>query len=418
MNDADIPKTAITTPFGLYEFLRMPFGLRNAGCTFQRLMDRALSGLPGCFWFLDDIIAASPDMQQHSLDLQGLFQRLQDNGLVINGEKCQFAVKKLDFLGHEVFAAGTRPLQDNVATLLNFPQPQTIKQLQALLGLINFYRRFVPAAAAVLRPLTDCLRGGRGGGKKVEWTEAMLEAVDKAKAAVAAATHLAHPKVGAELSLAVDASADHVGAALQQRPTATAPWQPLGFFSKKLDPAQAKYSAFDRELYACYAGIRHFRYMLEGRKFTILTDHKPLTYALFRTTDPWTGRQSRQLSYVAEFTSDIQHIRGADNVVADALSRPPRPTAPVAAVVSAGHHVGREPDLDYAAIAERQQSCPEVQSLVNSSSLKVQSIAQNGRHILCDVSTRPNQPDPSSRRWMAACVQQFSQHCPPWRQSH
>jgi Reverse transcriptase (RNA-dependent DNA polymerase) len=86
MHEADIPKTAITTQFGLYEFLRMPFGLRNAGCTFQRLMDRALSGLPGCFWFLDDIITASPDMQQHKLDLQGLFQRLQDNGLVINGE--------------------------------------------------------------------------------------------------------------------------------------------------------------------------------------------------------------------------------------------------------------------------------------------------------------------------------------------
>jgi RNase H-like domain found in reverse transcriptase len=353
-------------------------------------MDRALSGLPGCFWFLDDIITASPDMQQHNLDLQGLFQRLQDNGLVINGKKCQFAVNKLDFLGHEVTAAGTRPLQENVTTLLNFPQPQTIKQLQALLGLVNFYRRFVPAAAAVLRPLTDCLRSG--GNEKVEWTEPMLEAVDKVKTAVAAAAHLAHPKVGAELSLAVDASADHIGAVLQQRPATATPWQPLGFFSKKLDPAQAKYSAFDRELYACYAGIRHFRYMLEGRKFTILTDHKPLTYALFCTTDPWTGRQSRQLSYVAEFTSDIQHIKGVDNKVSDTLSCPPPPTVPLAAVVSAGHHVGTEPDLDYAAIAERQQCCTDVQSLVNSSSLRVQSISQNGCQILCDVSTGSARP--------------------------
>jgi cleavage and polyadenylation specificity factor subunit 1 len=123
-----------------------------------------------------------------------------------------------------------------------------------------------------------------------------------AVAAVAAVMTLAHPTVGAELSLAVDASADHVGAALQQRSNTAAPWQLLRFFSKKLDPAQAKYSAFDRELYACYAGIRHFRYMLEGRRFTIYTDHKPLTYALFRTSDPWTARQCRQLAYVAEFT--------------------------------------------------------------------------------------------------------------------
>ncbi len=118
----------------------------------------------------------------------------------------------------------------------------------------------------------------------------------------------------------VDASGDHVGAALQQRVSPSAAWQPLAFYSKKLEPAQTRYSAFDRELYACVAGIRHFRYMLEGRKFTIYTDHKPLTYALSKVSDLWTAMQSRQLSYVAEFTADIRHIPGVENVVADALS--------------------------------------------------------------------------------------------------
>jgi transposase InsO family protein len=387
---ADVPKTAITTPFGLYEFLRMPFGLRNAGCTFQRLMDRALSGLPGSFWYLDDIITASADAQQHQADLEALFRRLQDNGLVINEEKCKFGVKKLDFLGHEVSAAGTRPLQDNIAAIINFPLPQTVKQLQALLGLVNFYRRFVPAAAAVLKPLTDCLKGGRGGAEKIEWQPAMLEAVNKAKAAVAAATHLAHPVIGAEIGLVVDASGEHVGAALQQRRHATAPWQPLGFFSKKLDPAQSKYSAFDRELYACYAGIRHFRYMLEGRNFTIWTDHKPLTHALFRSTDPWTARQCRQLSYIAEFTSSIQHIKGEDNVVADTLSRPP-PQATIA-VAAAGHHLPAQPGLDYAAIAERQRGCAETQQLLNSSALKIVPVTVGQAQILCDVSTGSARP--------------------------
>ncbi len=100
-------------------------------------------------------------------------------------------------------------------------------------------------------------------------------------------------------------------------------WQPLGFFSEKLEVAQQKYSAFDRSLFACYAGIRHFRYMLDGRRFAIFTDHKPLTYALARVSEPWMTCQSRQLSYVAEYTSDIRHIAGAANVVADTLSRPP-----------------------------------------------------------------------------------------------
>ncbi len=112
----------------------------------------------------------------------------------------------------------------------------------------------------------------------------------------------------------VDASADHVDAALQQGPSA-ADRQPLAFFSKKLEPAQMRYSAFDRELFASVAGIRHFRYMLEGCPFTIYTDHKPLTFALGKVSEPWTAMQSRQLSYVAEFTTDIRHIPGSENIV-------------------------------------------------------------------------------------------------------
>jgi hypothetical protein len=117
----------------------------------------------------------------------------------------------------------------------------------------------------------------------------------------------------------VDASGYHVGAALQQRTSAVAAWHPLGFYSKKLDSAQRQYSAFDRELLACSSGIRHFWHMLDGR----YTDHKPLTFALSRATDAWTPRQGRHLSYVAEFTADIRHIPGKENVVADTLSRPP-----------------------------------------------------------------------------------------------
>ncbi len=100
---------------------------------------------------------------------------------------------------------------------------------------------------------------------------------------------LADPQQDQELAVMVDASADHVGAALQQRRSATADWQPLAFFSKKLELAQMQYSAFDRELFACVAGIRHFRYMLEGRPFTIYTDHKPLTFALGKVSEPWTA---------------------------------------------------------------------------------------------------------------------------------
>ena len=325
----DIPKTAIATPFGLFEYTRMPFGLRNAGNTFQRHMDQVISGLEGVFCYLDDLLVASRSDDDHQRHLRLLFQRLRQFGLVINAEKCQFGRPSLDFLGHRLDAAGSSPLPSYVKGVADFPAPTTVKELQQFLGLVNFYRRFLPGVAETLRPLTDALRGGKRGADKLCWSAGDQHAFEAAKAALAAAALLAHPRQGAILSLAVDASATHVGASLQQRDPSAAAWEPLGFYSKKLDAAQLKYSAFDRELLACYLGIRHFRHMLEGRSFVVYTDHKPLVSALRRSTDPWTARQCRQLAYVAEYTSDIRHIAGPNNVVADALSRPP-PSPPAA----------------------------------------------------------------------------------------
>jgi len=145
---------------------------------------------------------------------------------------------------------------------------------------------------------------------------------------------------------------------------------PLGFFSKKLYKAQLNYSAFDIELLALYLGITHFRSALDGRRFRVQADHKPLTFALHRLSDAWSARQQRQLSYIAEYTSEIEHMPGRSNVVADALSRPPQHAAPVAAVYPS------TPDNStnsFREIAEGQEhckqtiranSCPDVRSAV------------------------------------------------------
>jgi hypothetical protein len=203
------------------------------------------------------------------------------------------------------------PLPSHVATIQEFPRPTIIKELQAFLRMVNFYKRFLPCIASTLWPLTDGLRGGRKWSDKLEWSAAMDAAFAGAKQALLSATYLAHPTVGAELSVVVDASAMHVGACLQQQLPGRKDWQPLGFFSKKLEAAQQKYSAIDREWFACYSGIGHFRNMLDGRRFAIFTDHKSLTYALALVSDPWTARQSRQLSYLAEYTSDIRPSPGS-----------------------------------------------------------------------------------------------------------
>jgi hypothetical protein len=289
VNTADIPKTAITMPFGLFEYVRMPFGLRNSGNTFQRHMDRVLSGLNNVFCYLDDILVASRGDGDHQQHLRELFLRLRQHRLVINAEKCKFGAPSLDFLGHRISAVGASPLPVYVEAVVAFPPPTLIKELQQFLGLLNFYRRFLPNIASTLKPLTDLLRGSPKGGDRLPWAEAQQLALQTAKTALVEATNLAHPRQDAVISLAVDASATHIGACLQQREKNSAAWQPLGFFSKKLDVTQEKYSAFDRELLACYLGIRHFRHLLEGRHFVLYTDHKPLTYALHRVSDPWTA---------------------------------------------------------------------------------------------------------------------------------
>jgi hypothetical protein len=200
--------------------------------------------------------------------------------------------------------------------------PAVKQQLQRFLGLVNFYRRFIPAAANTLAPLTDALKGKASQKSALLWTAAMQAAFEAAKKAVCDAVCLAHPDQDSPVSLAVDASGTHVGAVLQQWAAVEESWRPLSFFSKKLDAAQTKYSAFDRELLAAYLSVRHFRFLLEGRPFTLYTDHKPLVGSLSRTTEPWSARQQRHLSYLAEFAATIEHVSGVDNVVADALSRP------------------------------------------------------------------------------------------------
>jgi hypothetical protein len=338
-----------------------------------------------------------------------------------------WGVQELEYLGHKISAACVLPLPSHLAAIQDFPCPTIINELQAFLGMVNFYRRFLPSIARTLRPLTDGLRGGKKGAEWLEWLAAMDAAFAGAKQALFSATHLAHFTVGTELSVVVDALATHVGACLQQQLPGRKDWQPLGFFSKKLGVAQQKYSAFDRELFACYSRIQHFRYMLDGRRFAIFMDHKPLTYALERVSDQWTARQSRQLSYVAEYTSDIRHIAGEANVVADTLSRPQGLAAaegpPSAAtcvkapsgsqvVALQGGKLNSSPpslpgvaagvaDLQPAAgisfqrMAANQASCPSPVQAAKSSSLSVRTVQVEGASLLCDVArgiTRPLVP--------------------------
>jgi len=407
MSAADVEKTAIVTPFGLFEYIFMPFGLSNAAQTFQRLMDGLFRKLPFVFTYLDDHLIASKSMEAHEGHLKVFFQVLQENGLVINPAKCVFGASSLKFLGHLVDSKGITPLPKHVAAVQDFLPPRDVKQLQRYLGLINFYRRFLPGIAGILQPLTDLLRGSP---KELLWSPAAAAAFEGSKAALVAAVPLSHPAPGAVLSLATDASDSHVGGVLQQRDGGG--WRPLAFYSKKLSQAEVKYSTFDRELLAAYAAIRHFRFLLEGRVFFLQTDHKPLVSAMVRVSPPWSARVQRHLAFISEFTTDVRYLPGPVNVVADALSRPPEAVQGSTAT-SVGPPGGTEISaLDFRRLAVAQQTCPEVKLMCESNVLSVVSQMVGGEMLLGDMSTGRFRPLLPPEFRAAACAALHGVHHP------
>ncbi|GBN35397.1 Transposon Ty3-G Gag-Pol polyprotein [Araneus ventricosus] len=320
MHEENKQKTAIITPFGLFQFNFMTFGLRNAAQTMQRLMDNALQGLDFCFVYIDDLLIASSSLEEHLDHLKQVFDRLRKFGLVLNRDKCVFAVENLSFLGHKIDKYGITPLREKVEAISNFPRPKTIQDLRRFLGMLNFFRRFLPQAAQKQLPLQKMLGKCKKRDKTpLNWTDESDQAFQNCINDLKEATHLAHPDSNAAIILMTDASDRAIGGCIQQR--AGDSWKPLGFFSRKLSTAEQKYSAYDRELLAIFASIKYFRYLLEGTKFTILTDHKPITYAFSQKIEKLSPRQINHLNFIAQFTVDIKHISGKDNVVADALSR-------------------------------------------------------------------------------------------------
>jgi transposase InsO family protein len=324
--------------------------------------------------------------------LRSLFQRLEQYGFVINPDKCEFLQTEIVFLGHRLTAAGMEPVAEHVAAVQRFPRPTDLKQLQRFLGLLNYYRRFMPGLAGVPCPLTNATAGKPKG--PLVWTPAMVTAFEAAKHALTAAVPLHFPDPEAELSMAVDASDSHVGAVLQQRRSGG--WQPLSFFSKKLSAAEQRYSAFDRELLAAYLAIRHYRFMLEGRQFTLFTDHMPLVAALHRVSPPWTARQQRHLSFIAEFNVRLVHTPGVENVVADTLSRPGSDTgAPLAAIAE-------PPPVIWSDLAAAQAADQDLHRYLPDSKLQISFYKlSSGETLAGDLSTgsfRPLVPEPYRRK--------------------
>ena len=386
--DEDVRKTAVITPFGLFIFPRCPFGLKNAGQDFQRLMDSILGDLPRVYVYIDDILVASESMEQHLEDLDAVFKTLSANGLVIQRSKCVLGVPSLEFLGYLVNSTGITPLPDRVDAIRATTPPTTVKELQRFLGMVGYYRRFIPRAAEHLYFLFEALKGKP---KTLTWNQDTQRSFEATKEALAKAALLFHPRPGATLALTTDASDSAIGGVLEQR--GPRGWEPLAFYSSKLKSNEKLYPPYDRELLAAFKGIRHFRDMIEGRAFTLYTDHQSLVPSLSKKTDPQTARQTYQLMCISEYTTDIRYVKGKANLVADALSRPNEVPSDVSALMPMQNAVDDQLQLQQAATSP---TIPELSTTACSENDPQQAEDNSASSTLSSTSTAASATDNSS----------------------
>ena len=223
----DIPKTAITTPFGLFEFLRMPFGLHNAAETFQRFIDQVLRDLHFCYAYIDDVLVANASEEEHKHHLTLVLEQFKEYEVMVNPSKCELGVTQLNFLGHCVDSQGIHPLPEKVHVIQDFPQPQTQCKLCKFFGLVNFYHRFIPHCAELLQPLHTLLTSVKDSKHNIQWNNDTMTAFTTVEESLAQASLLFHPKLDTATNIMTDASDVVVGAILQQ--FVHTQWHPIAF---------------------------------------------------------------------------------------------------------------------------------------------------------------------------------------------
>lgn len=272
------------------------------------------------FTYIDDLRVASKSIEEHRDHLRQVFERLREHGLQINLGKCEFGKSEILFLGHLFNETGIRPSNEKVTELLNVPLPLNTLQLRQFIQSMNFYRRCIPSAIKFIGVIQALIKGNKKRDKSlVKWTEEAKKAFEKCKEALASASVLYHPRSDVDLCIYVDASDYGIGGVLQQFYGGQV--QPLGFYSKKMTKSQRNYSTYDRELLALYKSVQYFRNCIEGRSVVLYTDHKPLTFMFNKSYKTATPRQLRHIDYISQFTTNIRHVSGTDNIVADMLSR-------------------------------------------------------------------------------------------------
>ena len=309
--------TAFITPFGLYQFKMMPFGLNSAPSTFARLMKMLLGGKESFSdSYFDDTTVFSNSWQEHLSHLREVFTVISKANLTIRPSKCVIGAPEIEVVGHVVGNGKIRTKIDKVKTIMDYPRPSTKKELRAFLGLIGYYRKFIKDFATVALPLTDLTRKGKN--VSVDWTTECEHSFGKLKKALLSDSVLATPDFGKLFTVQVDASNGGIGAVLSQTDD-KGEEHPVQYLSRKLLDRERKYPTVEKECLAIVWAVQQLHYYLCGREFEIQTDHRPLTW-LERVKDK-NQKLLRWSLVLQQYSFKLTHKSGCQNINADALSR-------------------------------------------------------------------------------------------------
>jgi hypothetical protein len=306
----DIPKIAFRTHEEHYEFLVMPFGLTNAPSTFQSLMNDIfrpyLRKLILVFFFFNDILVYSPNMQDHLDHLKITLEVLIAHQLFAKKSKCRFGCSEIDYLGHLISAEGVKADGRKLCAMVEWPKPKSLKALRGFLGLTGYYRKFIKGYGAIAAPLTDLLKKNA-----FVWSEVAEAAFEELKRAVTKPPVLILPDFSLPFVIECDATRRGIGALLMQQQ------RPLAFFSQVLKGRFLFMSTYEKELLALVAAVMKWRPYLLCHFFTIKTDHQSLKFLLEQKIG--NPMQQRWVSKLLGYEFVVEYKKGQENKVADAL---------------------------------------------------------------------------------------------------
>ena len=311
----------INTHKGLYKYTRLPFGVSSAPSIFQATMDQILQGVNNTICYLDDILVMGKSKEEHLITLEEVLKRLQNYGLKVHLDKCQFLQQSVEYLGHTIDASGLHPTTAKIKAVVDAPTPKNLSELKSYLGLLNYYGRFLPNLSSLIQPLNQL----QSKDQKWEWSTACQQAFESSKQALVSSSALTHYDATKPLQLACDASPFGVGAVLSQY-DADGTERPIAFASRTLSTAEKNYAQIEREALAIIFGVRKFHQYLYGRAFTLFTDHKPLTSILGPKTGIPTlaaARMQRWALILSAYQYNIMYRNSKENANADAMSRLP-----------------------------------------------------------------------------------------------